>query len=88
MQSVRSRGRSDRFASLSWTPDQLRRLRHLLRLKTVSRQGWTRHPIPQAAVESVADHSYGVALLALLMCPPELNRSRVLELALLHDLAE
>lgn len=36
----------------------------------------------------MADHSYGVALLALLMCPPELNRSRVLELALLHDLAE
>ena len=36
----------------------------------------------------MADHSYGVALLALLMCPPELDRSRVLELALLHDLAE
>ena len=36
----------------------------------------------------MADHSYGVALLCLLMCPPELNRSRVLELAVLHDLAE
>lgn len=60
----------------------------LLRLKQVLRQGWTRHPIPRSAVESVADHSYGVALLCLLMCPPELDRNRVLELAVVHDLAE
>lgn len=61
-------------------------LRRLLGLKTVKRQGWTRFPIPE--VESVADHSYGVALLAYLLCPKDLDRTRVLELALLHDLAE
>ena len=73
---------------MSWSREQLSGLRRLLGLKQVLRRGWTRHPIPSSAVESVADHSYGVALLCLLMCPPELNRSRVLELAVLHDLAE
>jgi putative hydrolase of HD superfamily len=64
------------------------RLLKLLGLKKVLRKGWTRHPIPAAQVESVADHSYGVGLLAWLLCPPELDRSKILELALLHDLAE
>jgi putative hydrolase of HD superfamily len=63
-----------------------KKLLRLLGLKEVPRKGWTRHPIPR--VESVADHSYGAALLAWLLCPSELDRARVLELALLHDLAE
>lgn len=63
-------------------------LLRVLGLKQVLRQGWTRHPILPAAVESVADHSYGTCLLAWLLCPPELDRVRVLEMALLHDLAE
>ncbi len=61
-------------------------LRRLLGLKEVLRTGWTRHPIPR--VESVADHSYGVMLLCWLLCPEGLDRGRVLEIALLHDLAE
>ena len=60
----------------------------LLALKGVPRTGWTRFPIPAGAVESVADHSFGVALLAWLLCPSELDRARVLEMALVHDLAE
>ena len=74
--------------SQSLSESQLSSLRRLLALKKVKRQGWTRHPIPDEAVESVADHSYGVTLLSWLLCPPELDRSRVLELALIHDLAE
>lgn len=62
-------------------------LLRLLELKLILRTGWTRHLCP-SQVESVADHSYGVALLAWLLCPPELDRARVLELALVHDLAE
>lgn len=58
----------------------------LLGLKTVLRKGWTRYPISD--VESVADHSYGVALLSWLLCPEGLDRGKVLELAVLHDLAE
>ncbi|MFN7145717.1 MAG: HD domain-containing protein, partial [Myxococcota bacterium] len=36
----------------------------------------------------VAVHSWGVALLALLRCPPELDRHKLLAMAILHDLAE
>lgn len=68
--------------------NELSALRRLLRLKNVLRAGWTRHDIPSDKVESVADHSYGVALLSLLLCPAELDKTRVLELALLHDVAE
>ncbi len=57
-----------------------------LRLKTIPRAGWLRVGIRQP--ESVADHSWGVAFLAVSLCPPDLDRVRVLELAILHDLPE
>lgn len=63
-------------------------LLRLLALKKVQRKGWTRFPILTDAVESVADHSYGVALLVCLLCPDELDRKRAVEMALFHDLAE
>ena len=58
------------------------------RLKEVPRTGWLDRGIPPEETESVADHSFGVALLAWLLAPDELDRARVVELALLHDLAE
>lgn len=57
-------------------------------LKELPRSGWLDRDIPAAEVESVADHSFGVALLAWLLAPVDLDRARVVELALLHDLAE
>lgn len=57
-----------------------------LGLKSLPRAGWLRAGISQP--ESVAAHSWGVAWLALVHCPPELDRGRVLALATLHDLAE
>ena len=57
-----------------------------LRLKRVVRAGWTRFPIGNP--ESVAAHCWGMGLLALLTCPPELDREKVITLALIHDLAE
>ena len=62
------------------------RLHRCLRLKQVVRAGWTRFPIENP--ESVAAHSWGMALTALLTCPPELDREKVITLALIHDLAE
>ncbi len=58
------------------------------RLKEVPRTGWLDRGIPVEETESVADHTFGVALLAWLLAPAELDRARVVELALLHDLAE
>jgi putative hydrolase of HD superfamily len=60
-------------------------------LKQLYRQGWLRRGIEPGRCESVADHSFAVALLALTIADahyPELNREKVLRLALLHDLAE
>lgn len=57
-------------------------------LKETPRTGWLDRGIPVGETESVADHSFGVALLAWLLAPDELDRARVVELALVHDLAE
>ena len=57
-----------------------------LALKALPRAGWLRAGVE--APESVAAHSWGVAWLAMVMCPPELNKLRVLEIAIIHDLAE
>ena len=66
------------------TDHELARLATLL--KEVDRAGWKRVGIDRP--ESVAAHSWGVALLALLRCPPELDRQKLLAMAILHDLAE
>lgn len=55
-------------------------------LKDTPRKGWRLRKV--AAPESVADHSFGVALLVLMLCPPELDKQKCLEFALVHDLAE
>ncbi|MBN17551.1 MAG: hypothetical protein CMB37_05275 [Euryarchaeota archaeon] len=58
----------------------------ILGLKEVDRAGWKRSGLVN--VESVADHSWGVAFLAMQICPPELNRLHLLEMAICHDVAE
>jgi len=58
----------------------------VLALKEVQRAGWARAGHKNG--ESVADHSWSVAMLALIHCPPDLNREKVLTMAVLHDLAE
>ncbi len=57
-----------------------------MRLKEVDRAGWKRIGVTHP--ECVAGHSWGVALLALLRCPPDLDRGKLLAMAVLHDLAE
>jgi putative hydrolase of HD superfamily len=67
-----------------------RLMRTLGRLKFVPRTGWLDRGVDPIDVESVADHSFRVALLAWLASAnqPELDRDRVLKLALIHDMAE
>ena len=57
-----------------------------MRLKAVPRAGWLRAGI--GAPESVAAHSWGIALIALSVPAEELDLGRVLAFATLHDLAE
>jgi putative hydrolase of HD superfamily len=68
-------------------------LLELQRLKRLDRTGWVLRGLP-AGAESVAAHSYGVALAAMLLADEcvargvEVDVERVLRIALLHDLAE
>ncbi|RMG33743.1 MAG: HD family hydrolase [Methanobacteriota archaeon] len=59
----------------------------LIRLKSIRRTGWVETNIRNP--ESVADHSFNVAILALLLGDEEnVDRTKVLKMALVHDLAE
>jgi putative hydrolase of HD superfamily len=60
-------------------------------LKNLFRRGWLQAGIPADHCESVAEHSFGVAVLCLLLLPefsPQLDVERVLIMALLHDMGE
>lgn len=61
-------------------------------LKRLYRQGWLKRGVPEAACESVADHSFGTALLALFLAgkPPYegVDRDKALRIALVHELGE
>ena len=74
-------------------PGLVRFLHRAGRLKATPRTGWLDRGVPPADTESVADHSFRVALLAWLAAQatdgePTLAVDRVLKLALIHDLAE
>lgn len=62
----------------------------LQELKRVKRTGWIDRGVPRADVESVADHSYLTALIAWITAldNPDLDATRVLKLAIIHDIAE
>ncbi|MBD2445682.1 HD domain-containing protein [Nostoc sp. FACHB-152] len=60
-------------------------------LKQLYRQGWLQHGIEPQYCESVAEHSFSVALLALLLAEThslDVNKTKVIQMALIHDLGE
>jgi len=60
-------------------------------LKALYRQGWLRVGIPKEQCESVAEHSMGVTLLALFLADevcPDLDKSKLILMGLLHDFGE
>ena len=60
----------------------------LATLKLLPRIGWLQRGV--AHPESIAEHTFGVATLALLICDtvPGLDRGKLLAIALVHDMAE
>lgn len=59
-------------------------------LKQLFRQGWLRK-IPRETCESVAEHTFGVAIIAWLLAEEhfsELDLEKVVKLALIHDIGE
>ena len=63
----------------------------LCQLKQLYRQGWLRRGVSRERCESVAEHSFGCAVLATWLAQayyPELEVCKVLRMALLHDFGE
>ncbi|MHC1591422.1 MAG: HD domain-containing protein [Candidatus Helarchaeales archaeon] len=59
------------------------------RLKQIKRQGWIEHDISFDRIESVADHSFGVAFLLLVFSNKfGYSRERAVIGGIIHDLAE
>ena len=61
-------------------------MKEWLKLKSVNREGWLRAGV--AKPESVAAHSWGMSILAMHLCPEDLDKMKVLEMCLVHDLPE
>jgi putative hydrolase of HD superfamily len=60
-------------------------------LKHLYRQGWLKQGIEPQYCESVAEHSFSVALLALFLADGyhlELDTAKVIRMALIHDMGE
>ena len=60
-------------------------------LKQLYRQGWLKRGVPPERCESVAEHSLGVAILALWLSHayfPDFDVNKILCMALLHDFGE
>lgn len=55
-------------------------------LKEVARTGWVLKGIEEA--ESVADHTWRMGLLIMLLAPKNLNKKKLLEMNTIHDLGE
>lgn len=63
----------------------------LNQLKQLYRQGWLRGGVPTERCESVAEHTFGMALMCMFIADayvPTLDAHKVLRLALLHDFGE
>jgi 5'-deoxynucleotidase YfbR-like HD superfamily hydrolase len=62
---------------------------HLTKLKHIPRTGWVRDKIPDP--ESVAEHSFKAAIMAMVLADTlkmELDKEKLLKMALVHDVAE
>ena len=57
-----------------------------LALKQLPRTGWVRSNVENP--ESVAAHSWGMAILALRLAPKDVDLTKVLSMCLVHDLPE
>ncbi|PVZ99246.1 hypothetical protein BB558_004739 [Smittium angustum] len=55
-------------------------------LKKTKRTGWVNHNIPMP--ESISDHMYRMAIMAMTINDENLDRNRCIKMALVHDMAK
>ncbi len=62
----------------------------IVHLKQLFRQGWIKRGMAPEDCETVAEHTFGNAMLCLMLLPdhPDLDGHKVLRLALVHDIGE
>ncbi len=87
----RKRGSAARFYESGKAGEIVRAMLEYQQLKTLYRQGWLRTKVPEGQCESVAEHSLGVAFLALLVADglrKDLDREKMVTMAMLHDFGE
>jgi len=68
------------------SPDILSFLRLVSGVKKLERTGWVNHGV--AKPESVADHMYRAAMIAMIVQDKSIDRDRLIRMALAHDLCE
>lgn len=87
---MRTKGQNPAEKLASADNPTLRAYLQAMQLKRLFRQGWLKRGVAEADCESVADHSFGVALLALLAPAPaeDFDRGRAVLLAVAHELGE
>lgn len=69
----------------------LRVLAEFHQLKNLYRQGWLKRHVPKEKCESVAEHSFGVTLLAMFLAErylPSADLLKVIRIALIHEAGE
>jgi putative hydrolases of HD superfamily len=60
-------------------------------LKQLFRQGWLERGVSEAKCESVAEHCFGMAILAMFICDayfPTLDKAKVVMMCLVHEFGE
>ena len=55
------------------------------KLKTTKRTGWVNHKV--ALPESISDHMYRMGIISFLFTNTNLDRERMIKMALVHDMA-
>ena len=74
-----------------FSADIVRVALEVVQLKHLFRQGWLQRGVPEARCETVAEHVFSVALLAMFLADHvrlDLDVARVMRIALIHDLGE
>lgn len=67
--------------------DIIKFYKYIAKLKQVKREGWVRKKIKNS--ESVAEHSFSTAVLAMVLAPRlKVNREKLIKMALIHDIGE
>jgi putative hydrolase of HD superfamily len=85
---TKGKGQDELLGADPSTDPTLAAYARVMRLKRLYRQGWLKRGVPEGECESVADHSFGVAMLALLAAPQGIDRAKAALLAIAHELGE